>query len=318
MKTKITILTLGLIGNSFIAQVGINTANPLATFHIDGAKDNTAVPTAAQQLNDYVVTSIGSVGLGNITVDSSAKLQINATNKGVLIPRVTLTAANDGATIPLPAKGLIVYNTNTNTLMVEGFYTNIGTPAVPLWVTYKKYDKNAWEFTNLYEVKASSFVDRATGSLAFVTINDIDLGLQITATVPPRTIAKLITSYSVPLGTVNGQDSFVGYYGIRFLKNGVELSDGSRKYTSFASAPAATPGAAPTSRMVSVGATVGDTVTNNTDFPVSVTYTLHGYIEQISAAVGEIIRFNMWSITEPNYNWGRAYMSVQMMTKTTL
>lgn len=313
MNTKITILTLSLIANSFFAQVGINTSNPLASFHVDGAKDNSTVPTAAQQLNDFVVTSTGSVGLGNITVDSSAKLQINATDKGLLIPRVTLTAANDGVTIPLPAKGLIVYNTNSNTQMVEGFYSNIGTPAAPLWVTYKKYDKNAWEFADLYEVKASSNVDRATGTTGLIIINNINLGLQITATVPPRTVAKLITNYNVPLGTTNGLDTFTGYYGIRFLKNGVELPDGSRKYTSFASA---TP--APGSRMVSVGATVGDTITNNTNSPVNVTYTLHGYIEQLSGAIDETIRFNMWSITEPNFNWGRAYMSIQMMTKTTL
>lgn len=70
--------------------------------------------------------------------------------------------------------------------------------------------------------------------------------------------------------------------------------------------------------MVSVGATVGDTITNNTNSPVNVTYTLHGYIEQLSGAIDETIRFNMWSITEPNFNWGRAYMSIQMMTKTTL
>ncbi len=43
--------------------------------------------------------------------NSSAMLDIKSTNKGLLIPRVALTATNDGFTIPSPATSLMVYNT---------------------------------------------------------------------------------------------------------------------------------------------------------------------------------------------------------------
>lgn len=48
------------------AQVGVNTSNPQATFHVDGAKDNpaTGAPSNAQQLNDFAVTNAGRVGVG--------------------------------------------------------------------------------------------------------------------------------------------------------------------------------------------------------------------------------------------------------------
>lgn len=48
-------------------QVGINTSNPQATFHIDGQKNNpsTGVPNIAQQSDDIVGTSTGNLGARN-------------------------------------------------------------------------------------------------------------------------------------------------------------------------------------------------------------------------------------------------------------
>lgn len=68
--------------------------------------------------------------------------------------------------------------------------------------------------------------------------------------------------------------------------------------------------------MTSVSTTVSDSVTNNTAAPITVTYSLNGYVESAGTSTeNATIRFNMWSTTEPNFNWGRAYMSVQMFTK---
>jgi len=47
------------------------------------------------------------------TPDPSAMLDIAAANKGLLIPRVSLTSTVDVATIPSPLTSLLVYNTNT-------------------------------------------------------------------------------------------------------------------------------------------------------------------------------------------------------------
>lgn len=46
------------------------------------------------------------------TPNSSAGLDIDYPNKGLLVPRVSLTATTDVTTIPTPATSLLVYNTN--------------------------------------------------------------------------------------------------------------------------------------------------------------------------------------------------------------
>ena len=53
------------------------------------------------------------VGIGTSNVNTSARLQVDATNKGFLPPRVTLTGTADVSTISTPATGLLVYNTAT-------------------------------------------------------------------------------------------------------------------------------------------------------------------------------------------------------------
>lgn len=66
---KKIILGALLLSSFSFAQVGVNTSNPQSTFHIDGAKDNSATgtPTAAQQLNDFSVGLAGDVGVGTTT-----------------------------------------------------------------------------------------------------------------------------------------------------------------------------------------------------------------------------------------------------------
>ncbi len=67
-----------------------------------------------------------SVGIGTNTPDSSAILDLNSTDKGVLVPR--MTAAQRKAIVQ-PAKGLLVYQTDS----AYGFYVNDGIPAIPKW-----------------------------------------------------------------------------------------------------------------------------------------------------------------------------------------
>ena len=73
-------------------------------------------------------------GIGTITPNASAKLDVSSTNKGFLPPRVALTATNifapvtglSGATALATAAGLLVYNTatttNTPNNVVPGYY----------------------------------------------------------------------------------------------------------------------------------------------------------------------------------------------------
>jgi hypothetical protein len=61
---------------------------------------------------------------GNLP-DTSAMLDVSSTNKGFLAPRMTTTQQN---AIPLPAKGLLIFNTTDN-----GFKVNTGTTGSPIW-----------------------------------------------------------------------------------------------------------------------------------------------------------------------------------------
>ena len=52
-------------------------------------------------------------GIGTTTPNASAKLDVTATDKGFLPPRVALTASNAAGPITAPATGLLIYNTAT-------------------------------------------------------------------------------------------------------------------------------------------------------------------------------------------------------------
>jgi hypothetical protein len=65
-------------------------------------------------------------GIGTTTPDASAKLDVSATNKGFLAPRMTATQR---AGIASPANGLLVFQTDG----VSGFYVNTGTSSAAVW-----------------------------------------------------------------------------------------------------------------------------------------------------------------------------------------
>jgi hypothetical protein len=65
-------------------------------------------------------------GIGTNTPNPSAKLEVAATDKGFLLPRMT---AAQRAAIITPANGLLVYQTDATT----GFYVNTGSAAAPSW-----------------------------------------------------------------------------------------------------------------------------------------------------------------------------------------
>lgn len=71
-----------------------------------------------------------NAGVGTNSPHASAALDITASDKGLLPPRVSLTGINDVATITSPAAGLLVYNTATAGTspfnVVPGFYYYTG------------------------------------------------------------------------------------------------------------------------------------------------------------------------------------------------
>ncbi|MCP4442201.1 MAG: tail fiber domain-containing protein [Aureispira sp.] len=63
-----------------------------------------------------------NVGVNTPTPDASAALDVVANNRGVLIPRLALTATNNNAPVAAPATSLLVYNTATAGDVTPGFY----------------------------------------------------------------------------------------------------------------------------------------------------------------------------------------------------
>lgn len=62
------------------------------------------------------------VGVNTTTPDPSSMLDVTSSEKGILIPRVSLTGSTDVTTIPNPANSLFVYNTAVVNDVIEGYY----------------------------------------------------------------------------------------------------------------------------------------------------------------------------------------------------
>jgi hypothetical protein len=73
-----------------------------------------------------ITNASAQTGIGTTAPNASAKLEIAATDKGLLIPRMTSTQRGS---INSPANGLLVYQTDG----VVGFYVNTGTAGTPAW-----------------------------------------------------------------------------------------------------------------------------------------------------------------------------------------
>lgn len=71
-----------------------------------------------------VSQSFAQTGIGTTTPNASAKLEVYATNKGFLLPRVTLTSTTDATTITSPAEGLLVYNLGSIGLQAGYYFWN--------------------------------------------------------------------------------------------------------------------------------------------------------------------------------------------------
>jgi hypothetical protein len=70
---------------------------------------------------EFVVADNGNVAVGTVNPSADAILELNSANKGILIPRVSLTSYNDQVTISGPSTGLLVFNTGTGLLKYKGF-----------------------------------------------------------------------------------------------------------------------------------------------------------------------------------------------------
>ena len=119
------------------------------------------------------ISVIAQTGIGTTTPEASAKLDVNATNKGFLPPRVTLTSTTDNTTIPNPATGLLIYNTGNNAGLASGYYYwNGGTWATiataggsgTVAASFMRGSKNAIQSLSVDDKVSFSQIDASSGS----------------------------------------------------------------------------------------------------------------------------------------------------------
>lgn len=172
MKKSVFLFTTLFSVLSF-GQVGINTENPQGIFNVDGKSSpettnpKTGIPDPLQASDDFVITSSGSVGIGTISPDPSAILDVNtdgASNgnkRGFLGPKVSLESNTDQTTIANPAIGLLIYNLGKRGLTTEGYLYWNGTE----WV----------KFSTRSSISPS--INKLDCSLAYITPKKFEQGV---------------------------------------------------------------------------------------------------------------------------------------------
>lgn len=92
-----------------------------------------------------------------------------------------------------------------------------------------------WQFDDTYSIVATAPVTyTAPAQNSPVVIkDDIDLGLSLTVTIPPKSDGQIVINYSMQMGNNDGTVSSKGYIGILFLKGNVEADGGFKKSSNF-------------------------------------------------------------------------------------
>ena len=99
---------------------------------------------------------LAQTGIGTTTPNASAKLDVYATNKGFLPPRVTLTSTTDATTIASPAEGLLVYNVGSVGLQAGYYYWNGANWATIATATSAGNGVTSSDLVKLYSKKYST------------------------------------------------------------------------------------------------------------------------------------------------------------------
>ena len=131
------------------------------------------------------------VGINTTTPDASSMLDISATDKGLLVPRVSIPNLNAAAPVTSPAVSLLVYNTNATTGV--GFHYWNGTQ----WVPFSGAADNDWIIVgnNMYNGNTGNVgVGTTTPTTKFHVENIGTAGVLLNQTFESNTIAPLTTA----------------------------------------------------------------------------------------------------------------------------
>jgi hypothetical protein len=94
--------------------------------------------------------------------DESAVLDLQSTDKGLLIPRVALTAVNSATPLTSKVAGMVVYNTGTGGVADKGVYYNDGTN----WIKIGSGELNVLTEVNVGENGLTKSTNGTTTTLA--------------------------------------------------------------------------------------------------------------------------------------------------------
>jgi hypothetical protein len=122
-----------------------------------------------------------NVGIGTSTPAASAKLEITDANRGLLIPRIALTATNAAGPVSSPATSLMVYNTATAGVapnnVTPGYYYWSGSA----WVRLLNTESSDWRVSgNAGTTAAANFIG-TTDAIDFVTRTSNTERMRVTA-----------------------------------------------------------------------------------------------------------------------------------------
>lgn len=166
-------------------------------------------------LHHALAQNVGINSTGS-TPDASAMLDISATNKGLLIPRVALTSTNTAGPITSPTTSLLVYNTAT-----AGTVPNNVIPGYYYW------NGSAWIAFNTTSAASSAWVlggntGTTSGTNFIGTTDDKDLVFKT----DNAEVMRLLSGGGVDLdaGVGGGTDAGSAIYAIGDYNNYLEIN----------------------------------------------------------------------------------------------
>lgn len=150
----------------------------------------------------YTSGQSGSVGIGTPSPNNSALLDLTATDKGLLLPRISLASTGIWGLTGTSVAGMVVYNTNvsitssssTNALSAGAYPTTVNKIGVYTW------DRYGWVAQNsTAEVMKIAF-PAVSGSTA-TGMNTLLLSTPAFNTISGATVTPSTGAISVPAGT---------------------------------------------------------------------------------------------------------------------
>jgi hypothetical protein len=148
------------------------------------------------------------IGSNPTVLNPNAVLEIESTNKGLLLPRIALTNTTSPSPLTAHVVGMMVYNTATSNDVVPGYYYNDGTKwigsstggVIPTTALDYRRGDNTWQPLNkaavgLSNVDNTSDTNKPISSAVQTALNDIDSDV--------LTNAAMISIHTTDIATLN-------------------------------------------------------------------------------------------------------------------